>query len=140
MTQSDLNLLLALDVLLEEQSVTVAASRLNLSVPATSRTLARIRQAFGDPILVRAGRGLVPTPHALAIRDDVHALVTQGRGLFQAGRALDPVTGWSASSRPATRSRPAGSLSGGSPPSRTSPCPGAAGPPGRWTTCSARPG
>ncbi|HEY1620281.1 MAG TPA: LysR family transcriptional regulator [Streptosporangiaceae bacterium] len=92
MMQSDLNLLVALDVLLEEQSVTAAASRLNLSVPATSRTLARIRQAFSDPILVRAGRGLVPTPHALAIRDEVHALVAQGRDLFQAGRALDPAS------------------------------------------------
>ena len=68
MTQSDLNLLAALDVLLEEQSVTSAAERLHLSVPATSRTLSRIRQAFGDPILVRAGRGLVPTPYALASR------------------------------------------------------------------------
>jgi DNA-binding transcriptional LysR family regulator len=90
MTQSDLNLLAALDVLLEEQSVTSAAERLHLSVPATSRTLSRIRQAFGDPILVRAGRGLVPTPYALAIQDEVHRVVASSRGLFQAGRALDP--------------------------------------------------
>jgi DNA-binding transcriptional LysR family regulator len=90
MTQSDLNLLAALDVLLEEQSVTSAAERLHLSVPATSRTLTRIRQAFGDPILVRAGRGLVPTPYALAIKDEVHRVVASSRGLFQAGRPLDP--------------------------------------------------
>jgi DNA-binding transcriptional LysR family regulator len=90
MTQSDLNLLVALDVLLEEQSVTSAAERLHLSVPATSRTLSRIRQAFGDPILVRAGRGLVPTPYALAIKDEVHRVVASSRGLFQAGRPLDP--------------------------------------------------
>ena len=90
MTQSDLNLLAALDVLLEEQSVTSAAERLHLSIPATSRTLTRIRQAFGDPILVRAGRGLVPTPYALAIKDEVHQVVASSRGLFQAGRALDP--------------------------------------------------
>jgi DNA-binding transcriptional LysR family regulator len=90
MTQSDLNLLAALDVLLEEQSVTSAAERLHLSVPATSRTLSRIRQAFGDPILVRAGRGLVPTPYALAIKDEVHQVVASSRGLFQAGRPLDP--------------------------------------------------
>ena len=90
MTQSDLNLLAALDVLLEEQSVTSAAERLHLSVPATSRTLSRIRQAFGDPILVRAGRGLVPTPYALAIQDEVHRVVASSRGLFQAGRPLDP--------------------------------------------------
>lgn len=90
MAQSDLNLLAALDVLLEERSVTVAAERLHLSVPATSRTLTRIRQAFGDPILVRAGRGLVPTPYALAIKDEVHHIVASSRGLFQAGRVLDP--------------------------------------------------
>ena len=90
MTQSDLNLLAALDVLLEEQSVTSAAERLHLSVPATSRTLSRVRQAFGDPILVRAGRGLVPTPYALAIKDEVHQVVASSRGLFQAGRPLDP--------------------------------------------------
>ena len=69
MTQSvDWNLLEALDVLLAEGSVTAAAERLHLSMPATSRTLARIRRAFDDPILVRAGRGLVPTPRALAIQ------------------------------------------------------------------------
>jgi len=90
MTQSDLNLIAALDVLLEEQSVTAAAERLHLSVPATSRTLTRIRQAFGDPILVRAGRGLVPTPYALAIKDEVHQVVASSRGLFLAGRVLDP--------------------------------------------------
>jgi DNA-binding transcriptional LysR family regulator len=89
-TQSDLNLIAALDVLLEEQSVTAAAVRLHLSVPATSRTLTRIRRAFGDPILVRAGRGLVPTPYALAIKDEVHQVVASSRGLFQAGLVLDP--------------------------------------------------
>lgn len=88
--QSDLNLLVALDVLLEEESVTAAADRLHLSIPATSRTLTRIRHAFGDPILVRAGRGLVPTPYALAIKDEVHQVVARSHGLFQAGRVLDP--------------------------------------------------
>jgi len=89
MAQVDLNLLVALDVLLDEGSVTAAADRLHLSVPATSRTLTRIREAFGDPILVRAGRGLVPTPYALAIKDEVHQVVARGRGLFQAGHVLD---------------------------------------------------
>lgn len=58
----DLNLLVALDVLLEEQSVQGAAHRLHLSEPAMSRTLGRIRKALGDPVLVRAGRKMVPTP------------------------------------------------------------------------------
>src|ERR1700761_7405156 len=89
MAQSvDWNLLEALAVLLAEGSVTAAAERLHLSVPATSRTLARIRRAFGDPILVRAGRGLVPTPHALALKDEVHRLVTEADGLFMAARPL----------------------------------------------------
>lgn len=89
MTQVDLNLLSALDVLLAEGSVTAAAQRLHLSVPATSRTLARIRRALDDPILVRAGRGLVPTPRALALQARVHQLVEQAHALIDSGRELD---------------------------------------------------
>ncbi len=85
----DWNLLAALDVLLAEGSVTAAAERLHLSVPATSRTLARIRRAFDDPILVRAGRGLVPTPRALAIQGRLHELVEQANALLETGRRLD---------------------------------------------------
>ena len=70
----DLNLLVALDALLAEGSVTAAARRLGLSSSAMSRTLARLRAATGDPLLVRAGRGLVPTPRAVALRDRVHRL------------------------------------------------------------------
>src|ERR1700744_5339138 len=90
MAQSvDWNLLEALDVLLAEGSVTAAAERLHLSVPATSRTLGRIRHAFDDPILVRAGRGLVPTPRALAIQERLHQLVEEAHALVEGGRALD---------------------------------------------------
>ncbi|MGW2644807.1 LysR family transcriptional regulator [Streptomyces sp. NPDC001393] len=92
MTQSaglDLNLLVALDVLLEEQSVQGAARRLHLSEPAMSRTLGRIRKALGDPILVRAGRQMVPTPHALAVRAEVGAVVERARALFAPGRDTD---------------------------------------------------
>jgi DNA-binding transcriptional LysR family regulator len=89
MTQVDLNLLHALDVLLEEGSVTAAADRLNLLVPATSRTLARIRLALGDPILVRAGRGLVPTPRAQAIHGRVHELVEEAHALIEMSRGID---------------------------------------------------
>jgi DNA-binding transcriptional LysR family regulator len=70
----DLNLLVALDALLAEGSVTGAARRLGLSPSAMSRTLARLRSATGDPLLVRAGRGLVPTPRATELRDRVHEL------------------------------------------------------------------
>ncbi len=90
MTQDlDWNLLNALDVLLAEGSVTAAAERLHLSIPATSRTLGRIRQAFGDPILVRAGRGLVPTPRALAIRQRLHQLVEEAHALVLSGHDVD---------------------------------------------------
>lgn len=85
----DWNLLAALDVLLAEGTVTDAAHRLHLSVPAMSRTLGRIRQAFGDPILVRAGRGLAPTPRALAIQQRLHDLIEEAHALVETGRDLD---------------------------------------------------
>lgn len=77
--QLDLNLLTALDALLEEGSVTDAAARLHVSAPAMSRTLGRIRRATGDQILVRTGRTMTPTPHALALRATVHDLVQQAQ-------------------------------------------------------------
>ncbi|QEU92322.1 LysR family transcriptional regulator [Streptomyces kanamyceticus] len=85
----DLNLLAALDVLLDEQSVSGAARRLHLSEPAMSRTLGRIRKALGDPVLVRAGRHMVPTPHALAVRAEVGAVVERARALFAGPGAVD---------------------------------------------------
>ena len=74
MDDVDLNLLVALDALLAEGSVTRAANRLGLSTSAMSRTLTRLRSATGDPLLVRAGRELVPTPRAVELRDRVHEL------------------------------------------------------------------
>ncbi|KVU68750.1 hypothetical protein WK72_13470 [Burkholderia ubonensis] len=62
---ANLNLLISLDALLEEGSVAGAARRMNLSPPAMSRTLARIRETVGDPIFVQGGRKMVPTPRAL---------------------------------------------------------------------------
>ncbi|MUN38621.1 LysR family transcriptional regulator [Actinomadura litoris] len=85
----DLNLLTALDALLEENSVAAAAERLNLSAPAMSRTLGRIRRVTGDQILVRTGRTMIPTPHALAIRAEVHDLVQRARGVLEPERELD---------------------------------------------------
>lgn len=75
MESSDLNLLLALDALLQEGSVTGAARRLGLSTPAMSHALARIRLRLGDEVLVRAGRGMLLTPRALALRPQVHEVV-----------------------------------------------------------------
>lgn len=79
----DLSLLLALDALLAEESVAGAARRLNLSEPSASRALSRLREALGDPLLVRAGRRLVPTPKALALRGRVRSLVEQAEDLFR---------------------------------------------------------
>jgi DNA-binding transcriptional LysR family regulator len=75
MSSPDLNLLVTLDVLLAEGSVARAAQRLQLSPSAMSRALARLRKSTGDPLLVRAGRGLVPTPRALELRAQVNQLV-----------------------------------------------------------------
>jgi DNA-binding transcriptional LysR family regulator len=75
MATPDLNLLVTLDVLLREGSVARAARRLHLSPSAMSRALARLRRTTGDPLLVRAGRGLVPTRRALELRGQVGQLV-----------------------------------------------------------------
>ncbi len=88
----DLNLLSALDALLEEGSVAGAANRLHLSQPAMSRTLGRIRRSTGDQILVRTGRTMIPTPYALAIRKDVHVLVQQAEAVLAPDRTLDLAT------------------------------------------------
>ncbi|MFD5703379.1 LysR family transcriptional regulator [Streptomyces lasiicapitis] len=85
----DLNLLLALDVLLDERSVRGAARRLHLSEPAMSRTLGRVRKALGDPVLVRAGRQMVPTPYALAVQAEVGAVVERARAVFAGPGAQD---------------------------------------------------
>lgn len=82
MKSVDLNLLIALDALLDKNSVSAAAERLHTSMPTMSRTLARLRRALGDPILVRAGQQMVPTPRALAVRDQVRSLVEQAQWLF----------------------------------------------------------
>lgn len=82
MNDIDLNLLPALDALLAEGSVTGAARQLGLSASAMSRTLARLRAATGDPLLVRAGNTLVPTPRAIAIRDQVHDVARDARAVL----------------------------------------------------------
>lgn len=89
MPLADLNLLVALDVLLAEGSVARAARRLRLSPSAMSRTLTRLRAATGDPLLVRAGRGLVPTPRALALREPVRRLVQDAEAVLRPEAALD---------------------------------------------------
>ncbi|MCZ4328697.1 LysR family transcriptional regulator [Castellaniella denitrificans] len=93
MSEPDFNLLVALDALLAEGSVAGAARRTGLSTSAMSRTLGRLRATTGDPLLVRAGRQMVPTPHAQAIRERARDAVLEIRTLLSpAVSELDPST------------------------------------------------
>src|SRR3954467_10583554 len=89
MPAPDLNLLVTLDVLLAEGSVARAAERLRLSPSALSRALARLRATTGDPLLVRAGRGLVPTPRALELRERVRQLVRDAEEVLRPAETLN---------------------------------------------------
>ena len=89
MARPDLNLLFTLDVLLAEGSVARAARRLRLSPSAMSRALARLRETMGDPLLVRAGRRLVPTPRALELRERVGRLVQDGETVLRPVGKID---------------------------------------------------
>lgn len=89
MARPDLNLLFTLDVLLAEGSVARAARRLRLSPSAMSRSLARLREATGDPLLVRAGRGLVASPRAMELRDSVSQLVHAAEAVLRPANKLD---------------------------------------------------
>lgn len=85
----DFNLLATLNVLLSEGSVAGAAKRLRLSPSATSRALARLREATGDPLLVRAGRGLVATPRAIALQERVRQLVENAEAVLRPDEIVD---------------------------------------------------
>jgi DNA-binding transcriptional LysR family regulator len=90
MEPSDLSLLATLDALLQEGSVTGAAKRVGLSTPAMSHALARIRDRLSNPILVRAGRGMVLTPRAEALKPRVHTLVREAQQALEAERPFIP--------------------------------------------------
>lgn len=89
MVRPDLNLLVTLDVLLTEGSVARAARKLGLSPSAMSRALARLRGTMGDPLLVRAGRGLVATPRAIELRDHVRRLVQDAEAVLRPDKLVD---------------------------------------------------
>jgi DNA-binding transcriptional LysR family regulator len=86
----DLNLLLALEVLLAERNVTRAAARLRLSQPAVSARLARLRTLLGDPLLVPAQRGMTPTARALELEAPLRDIIDQLRGLLVRGGRFEP--------------------------------------------------
>ena len=82
LTALDLNLLTALDALLREANVSRAALRIGLSQPAASHALQRLRDIFGDPLLVRTGARMELTPRAQALRAPLAQALDQVRGLF----------------------------------------------------------
>ncbi len=87
----DLNLLIALDALLEERHVTRAATRLGQGQPTLSRTLARLRHVFDDPLLVRSGQGYLLSPRAESLQPKVRMALARARDVF-APVAFDPAT------------------------------------------------
>lgn len=87
----DLNLLKALDALLDERSVTRAAQRLSLTQPAVSAMLTRLRDCFDDPLFTRTQRGIVPTLRAQELAAPVKQLLHDARSLLQPHR-FDPAT------------------------------------------------
>lgn len=86
---TDLNLLISLQVLLEEKSVSRAASRLFITQPAMSKTLGRLREVFDDPLFTRSSHGMLPTPRALEIGEDL-AQVLQDIQHLVSGPGFDP--------------------------------------------------
>jgi DNA-binding transcriptional LysR family regulator len=86
----DLNLLRVFDMLLREQNVSRAAERLALTQPTVSNALARLRDALGDPLLVRVGRRMCPTPRALALEGPIRAALQQIEQTLVTGDAFDP--------------------------------------------------
>lgn len=87
----DLNLLVALDALLEERNVSRAAERLLVGQPAMSSTLARLRALFNDPLLVREGRNLVATPFAESLVEPVRDVLSRIEAIINVGTDFDPL-------------------------------------------------
>ena len=88
--QLDLNLLVALDVLLEKQNITKSAERLHLSQSATSGILSRLRIYFEDDLLVQVGRKMQPTPYALELQGPVSGVLATIRGSIIGKRVIEP--------------------------------------------------
>lgn len=91
LSRIDLNLLVALQILIEEQSVTRAAERLFITQPAMSKTLRRLRELFDDPLFIRSGRGLVPTPRAVELEKQLPVVLSSVSDLVVQSQ-FDPLT------------------------------------------------
>src|SRR3984957_17306810 len=90
---TDLNLLASLDVLIEEANVTRAAARLNISQPALSAQLARLRHMFQDPLLVpsNTGRGMIPPWRAQELTEALHVALTDIEAVIKRPPSFDPL-------------------------------------------------
>lgn len=89
-SQIDLNLLVYLDVLLRERNVTNAAEQLNITQPAMSNSLKRLRELLQDPLLVRTGSGMKPTERALEIQPIIRNMITHAEMVVQPSEVFDP--------------------------------------------------
>ncbi|HUN53382.1 MAG TPA: LysR family transcriptional regulator [Candidatus Sulfotelmatobacter sp.] len=92
LSRIDLNLLAVLDVIYTEGGVTRASEKLNLTQPAISHALGRLRQAFGDPLFVRQGRSLTPTPLTRQLIGPLRRSLRAVGDTLQAARRFDPAT------------------------------------------------
>lgn len=88
----DLNLLVAFDALVGERSVTSAARRMGIGQPAMSNALARLRETFGDPLLIRTSSGMQPTGRALDLVEPVSRILAELREEVLSVRAFRPET------------------------------------------------
>jgi len=86
----DLNLLVAFDVLMQEQNVTKAADRLNVTQSAMSASLKRLRESFHDDILAQHGKRMVPTPFALTMQPEISGKISELRALIARQGRFDP--------------------------------------------------
>lgn len=92
LSETDLNLLFVLSVVLEEQSVTRAARRLHVTAPAVSNSLARLRALLGDPLVVRSGRGLVATPRGHELLPRLRGVMAELSAIVELGARFDPTS------------------------------------------------
>jgi LysR family nod box-dependent transcriptional activator len=88
----DLNLIMALDTLLEEGNVSAAARRMNMSQPAMSAALNRLREYFNDEILVSNGRRMMPTVYAMSLTNRVKAILADVQLLISMSSVFEPAT------------------------------------------------
>lgn len=83
LSEIDLNLLLVLDTVLSERSVVRAAQRLHVTSSAVSNSLARLRSLLGDPLVIRSGRGIIPTPHAASLAPSLKRALSELESVVQ---------------------------------------------------------